>query len=128
MALRPDALGIHGFVVLEIIQRAARAPVVRLPWLAFVDQADDAFREPGPVIGLDTRRHQLRVTPAPRKNLLLPGWPGRRWRSRKSRWNTKTSAEFHDHRNWAVGIGRRRKSQLDIDSYLRIGRVVDVTD
>ncbi len=61
MAFDADSFGIHGFIGFEVVERAACAPgpgaqcapIVGLARLAFVDEADDALRQTGAVIGLN---------------------------------------------------------------------------
>src|ERR1043166_324836 len=70
-ALDANFLRVHGGIGFEIIQsarcapgpRAQRAPVIRLAWLAFVDEADDSFRESRAVVGLNTVGIDCRVAP-----------------------------------------------------------------
>ncbi len=64
MAFDADLFGIDGFVGLEVIERAARAPgpgakgapIVGLARLALVHEADDALRQAGAVVGLNAGR------------------------------------------------------------------------
>src|SRR5262245_2657789 len=80
-SLDADLFCIHGFVRLEIIECAARTPcpgaqsppILRLPRLAFVHQADDAARQPGAVVRLNAVRADDRVAPTFGEHLLLPG-------------------------------------------------------
>ena len=61
VAFDADLFGVDGVVGFEVVEGAAGAPgpgaedapVVELAWLAFVDEADDAFGEAGAVVGLD---------------------------------------------------------------------------
>ncbi len=84
-ALDADLLGVDRLVGLKVVERAAgaprprpeRAPVVQLSRLPLVEQADDAARQPGAVVGLDAGRDEDGVAPALRQQLLLPG---RAWR------------------------------------------------
>ena len=85
VAFDADLFGVHGLVGFEIIERAAgapgpgaqRAPIVGLARLAFVDQADDALRQTGAVVGLNAGGDEVGVAPAFGENLLLPAWD--RW-------------------------------------------------
>src|SRR5207302_1888726 len=103
--LDADALGVDDLVGLEIIQGAAgapgpssqRAPIVGLPRLALVAQADDAARQAGTVVGLTAVGDNDRVAPALGKDLLLPARP-----AAAARWGAEAAAaetEFHDHRH-----------------------------
>src|SRR5262245_65710690 len=70
--LDADLFGVHRFVGLEIIERAARAPgpgaqrppVIWLARLALVAQADDALRQTCAVVGLNAGRNDDGVAPA----------------------------------------------------------------
>ncbi len=81
MSVHTDALCVHGFVRLEVVECPARAPrpcrqhapVIDLPRLAFVDEADDAARQALTVVGLHRTRIHRRIPPAEREGLLLVG-------------------------------------------------------
>src|SRR4029453_2529387 len=83
-ALDADLLGIHGLVRLEVIEGATGTPrpgaqcppVVHLAWLPLVAQADDAFGQPGTVVGLNAIGEEDGITPALGEHLLLPGRAG----------------------------------------------------
>ena len=65
VALDPDPFGVHRFVGLEIIQRAActpspgtqSSPIVYLPRLPPVDQTDDALCQSRAIISLNAGGH-----------------------------------------------------------------------
>ena len=74
-AFDADMLRVDGGIGLEIIEAAARAPgpgaqrapVFRLARLAFVDQADDAAREAGAVVGLHAGGIEAARSPSRRR-------------------------------------------------------------
>ena len=77
-AFDADLLRVDGLVGLEIVEaarraprpRAQRAPVVRLARLALVDEADDALRQAGAVVGLNAAGIERREAPAVGDELL----------------------------------------------------------
>ena len=80
----PTCLASTDFIGFEIIEAAAGspgpgaecAPIVEFAWLAFVDEADDAFGEAVAVVGLDAGGNVDGVAPAFGEELLLPRWAG----------------------------------------------------
>src|SRR5262245_3149160 len=80
MPLNADARGIDRRIGLEIVEHAARPPaprrqhppVVELPRLPFVDQADDAGLKSASAVALHAADVEVHVTPSARKDLLLP--------------------------------------------------------
>src|SRR6516164_4715385 len=70
-AFDPYSFGIDRLVRLQVIQSARgsprpcakRTPIVRLPRLAFIDESDNALRQAGAVVGLNTSRIDRCVTP-----------------------------------------------------------------
>src|SRR5688572_8140547 len=73
-AFDADAPRVDRPVRLEVIERTTRAPrprtqrspVIGLPRLTFVDEADDALRQAGAVVCLDAAWIQKRVSPTRR--------------------------------------------------------------
>src|SRR5271165_627461 len=138
MALDADLAGVNGLVGLKIIESAAgspgpgtqRAPVVGLARLALVAQADDALGEPGSVVGLNAGGDVDGVSPAPGKQLLLPGGAGirrlRRQTLHERGHESGIEGKFHHHRDGAGGVGGGGQRELNVDGDEGIRRVVDV--
>ena len=135
-ALDADLLRVHGLVGLEVVETARgapgpgaqRAPIVRTPALALVDQADDAFGQSRAVVGLDAARGDRRVAPtvgdqllgrgrilqaAPVHHLALPAPASRaeaaggRRRCARSGRHPGSPAEHHHHRHRLRRAGGR---------------------
>src|SRR5260370_572597 len=144
VALERDALGVHRFVGLKIIQGAAGAPgpgaqgtpIVQLARLTFVDQPDDSLSQTRAVIRLNAAGVEDGIAPSLGQHLLLPGGSrgttasagAARTRACRQR-STRTTAagpeatapEFHNHRHRTAGAGRCGQRQLDVHADLRVG-------
>src|SRR5947207_12050527 len=159
MTFHSDLLRVDCFVGREIIQRPTGpprpcgqyAPVIQFSRLSFVDQSDDPAREPRAIIFLDAVRTDDCITPAARKNLLMPvrlakGTGGKQISSAKSIRRSSKSAsqsirsktvratkapektELHHHRDRPGGVRWSNEIQRDVDLDGRVGGVIDLAD
>ena len=111
-------------VLLEVVDQPAdaplpgpqRAPVVRLPRLAFVGQADDAGGQPV-VVRLDAGRDDAAIAPA-------LGDRQRRARRARTRAGRKPKENSIMIGTGFFDVGRHREARLDVDRDLRIGAVI----
>ena len=145
-AVDADALRVDGRIGLEVVERAGRAPgpgaqrapVFGLAPLTLVDEADDALRQAGTVVGLHARGVQERVAPTRRDQLLGRRRIGAGWRRRHSgnpaaagrtgRERQRPAPEHDHHRHRALrlaGVTRITSMSTSIDGATR---VVDATD
>ena len=149
-AFDADFLRVHGGIGFEIIQsarrapgpRAQRAPVIRLARLAFVDEADDAFRQSRAVVGLNAVGTDRRVTPARGDELFGRGRAGIRAAASTERAEAirgrgfagasrkvpPNATEHHQHRHGTFGVRGSDQGHLNVHLDRRAGRVVHVAD
>src|SRR5262252_4410498 len=101
MTFETDLPGINRLVRFKIVQRSAGAPrpgaqcapVIYLPRLAPIREANYSLRQPGAVVRLNRNRDHTRITPTLGQDLLLPGgtgWGRRRARQSKPRRKDKS--------------------------------------
>ena len=116
----PTCFASTRLIGLEIVERARRAPrpraqrapVVRLARLALVDEADDALRQPGAVVGLDAAGIEGRVAPAVGDQLL-----GRRRIAAGGRRAEREAARPHRPLAAAPGAGGCRDCAAEHDHH-----------
>src|SRR6478609_1766741 len=110
-AFDSDLLRVYGLVGLEVVEAARsaprpgaqRSPVIRMPKLPLVDEADDALGETGAVIGLDAAGVDRRVSPSVGDQLFRRRRIGRRHRCGACGSRFRTATRTETARRWRWG-------------------------